>query len=450
MNVPAGQSQAMVNQTQYREAYKRLYGHRLFFARIVWIAIVVPAYALFIANIPAYFASLHLLHVPKTETFSIQLTSRDIALLQSWGLSLDFYATCLLIITLLFQFCYALIGLLIFWRRSDYLIALLTSFSLMMLPFGFAVVTLQGLSPAWYWVIALLNALGNASIMLCGYLIPDGRFVPGWARWLALLMLGYWAMIALFPSWELGQSLLSLLLFCGFIVSTLFVQVYRYRSVSTPRQRQQTKWLVFGTTLAVGGNIGARLLYYFVLLPLFHGSSFASALEITLIMFALLMIPATFGITIFSSHLWDIDVLINRTLVYSTLTGILAMVYIVCIILLQMLLRELISQTNDVAIVVSTLMVAALFQPLRRWIQQAIDRRFYRRKYDAVRTIEKFSATLRNEVDLNRLREDLLAVVEETMQPSHVSLWLRSPEQDRTHNQLGSASNLFPKSSKKG
>jgi len=439
MNLSAGSTQALVDQKQPHEAYKRLHGPWLIFVRMVWIALVVPAYALFFANIPAYFASLHLLHAPNTSTFTIQLTSGDVPTLQAWGLSLDFYATCMVLVTLLFQCSYALVGVLIFWRRPDYRIALLTSFSLMMLPFGFAYITLQALPPGWSSFIPLLNSLGNASIMFCGYLIPDGRFVPRWTRWLAIVMLGYWAALALFPSWELGRSVLSLVLFCGFIVGTMLVQVYRYRYVSTPRQRQQTKWLVFGTSLAVGGNIGARLLYYFVLLPLFHGSPLAGALEITFIMVALLAIPATFCLAIFSSRLWDIDMLINRTLVYGTLTGILALVYVGCIIALQFLLRGLISQTNDVAIVVSTLTVAVLFQPLRQRIQQAIDRRFYRRKYDAARTLAQFSATLRNEVDLNQLREGLLEVVEETMQPSHVSLWLRPTEQDKTTRRLGAA-----------
>jgi hypothetical protein len=146
-----------------------------------------------------------------------------------------------------------------------------------------------------------------------------------------------------------------------------------------------------------------------------------------------IFIPFAFGVAILRYRLWDIDIIINRTLVYGTLTATLASVYFLLIIALQFLVRSLtglVSQ-SPIVIVASILAIAALFQPLRRRIQAIIDRRFYRHKYDAAKTFEAFSATLRNEVDLSQLREQLITVVEETMQPAYISLWLRKLEPAR-------------------
>src|SRR5439155_14545662 len=130
-----------------------------------------------------------------------------------------------------------------------------------------------------------------------------------------------------------------------------------------------------------------------------------------------LLIPLSFGFAMLRYRLWDIDVLINRTLVYGALTLILTAAYVGLVIGLQALLRGLISQDNSVAIVLSTLAIYVLFRPLRQRIQRLIDRRFYRHKYDAAKIVAAFSATLRQEVDLDQLREHLLAMVQETMQP---------------------------------
>jgi hypothetical protein len=209
----------------------------------------------------------------------------------------------------------------------------------------------------------------------------------------------------------------------------LFAQVYRYRRVSTPTERLQTKWVVLGSGLGLGGVVAT-----FALSPAFglFGSHIPTATSSpvtqlytsTIILLCLSLIPISIGIALLRSHLFDVDQIINRVLVYGSLTGVLALLYFGGVFALQGLVGRLTGQTQPLIVVITTLVIAALVQPLRRALQRGIDRRFYRRKYDATRTLAAFSATLRDEVDLARLREDLLAVVKETMQPQYLSLWL--------------------------
>jgi hypothetical protein len=208
------------------------------------------------------------------------------------------------------------------------------------------------------------------------------------------------------------------------LLIAVFSIIVRWRR-ARDQERQQLKWLVYiGVITVVTTIIGSAgpILPLSPYIPVLIGAVGVAGASIG--------IPLTMGIAMLRHRLYDIDILINRTLVYGLLTSTLALVYFGVVIALQFLLRGLISQANDVAIVGSTLVIAAVFQPLRHRIQVVIDRRFYRRKYDAVKIVSAFSSTLRQEVDLGTLREQLIAVVQETMQPAHVSLWLRPPEHD--------------------
>ena len=211
----------------------------------------------------------------------------------------------------------------------------------------------------------------------------------------------------------------------------MFAQIYRYRYASSLTQRQQIKWVVLAACLATVLVIVLDVPNLIFTVTGQTGSFYRLFVSGPADILVVLLIALSLGLAIFRYHLYDIDIIINRTLVYGTLTAILALVYFGLIFAIPFLLRGIISQNNGVAIVVSTLAIAALFQPLRRRIQRIIDRRFYRRKYDATKTLEAFSATLRSEVDLNQLREHLLNVVQETMQPTHVSLWLRQSGRER-------------------
>ena len=204
-------------------------------------------------------------------------------------------------------------------------------------------------------------------------------------------------------------------IFFAIILSALSL-VFRYRRASGI-ERQQIKWfayaaVLFGGSLVFGGFLGQDL-------PGVWDALFETVTFIPLYI--------AVGVAILRYRLYDIDVIINRTLVYGALTAMLALVYFGGVTTTQAIFRALMGQEQQpqIAIVISTLVIAALFNPLRRRLQSFIDRRFYRRKYDARKTLEAFSAKLRDETDLDTLRDDLVGVVRGTMQPTHVSLWLR-------------------------
>jgi hypothetical protein len=185
--------------------------------------------------------------------------------------------------------------------------------------------------------------------------------------------------------------------------------------------------------------VGVTLVLAFILFPqvrtpgLLNGFYFL--LGGTIINLVLILFVLSFAITILRYRLWDIDFIIRRTLVYTILTATLGLIYLASVILLQGLLRHLFGQESPVAIVLSTLLIAAIFTPLRRRLQDVIDRRFYRRKYDAVKTLATFGATARDEVNLEILVSALMQVVEDTMQPAHLSLWL-APSSDKVSNRM--------------
>jgi hypothetical protein len=214
------------------------------------------------------------------------------------------------------------------------------------------------------------------------------------------------------------------------MLASVLSLVMRYRR-SRGEERQQIKWIAFAASF-VG------LLYLIAMVCAFIFPSWAwfqagSPLWLDVLGYAALssftLVPIAIGFAVLRYRLYEIDILINRTLVFGSLTVLLALVYFGGVAGLQRLLAPVTGQDSQLAIVASTLAIAALFNPLRRRIQRFIDRRFYRSKYDARETLEDFSLRLRDETDLDTLSEELVGVVRETMQPEHVSLWVRRPEE---------------------
>jgi hypothetical protein len=206
-----------------------------------------------------------------------------------------------------------------------------------------------------------------------------------------------------------------LILLAVSVVSLLMRRLYA-RGVEC----QQTKWFTYTSAVAASGAI----LDYIISEPL--ELVWLGWLGHALVLVGLAGIPIAMGIAITRYRLYEIDTLINRTLVYGSLTATLVALYFAAVVVLQRVFVILTGEQSTLAVVASTLLIAALFNPLRRSIQGFIDRRFYRTKYDTRNTLEAFSAKLRDETDLDALSNDLMDVVRETMQPAHVSLWLRS------------------------
>jgi len=418
-------------------------GRWLLFLRVTWLALVAVTLSLFAAGIPDSFRQLQMACAAPSECTSFQLFSDDARALQDLGLSIRFYAAYATALTLFTLLTFNLTAAVLLLRKSRTWMAVYYSFLLVAVgPAFFTNVTgpLVRAQPAWRLPVGVLEALGLWLSFVAFFIFPDGRFVPRWTRPLAVVIATY-ALLRSFPAalpatWVPASSVgrLLLLILLGLFAGGLTAQVYRYRRVSKPVQRQQTKWVVFGTTAYALDEIiylGLPLIFVWVRQPGMPHMLY-SLVGGTLNLSFLVLLLLTLGVSILRYRLWDIDIIIRRTLIYAVLTAALAVIYFGSVVLLQELFRALTGQEqNQIVTVISTLAIAAVFSPMRRRVQGGLDRRFYRRKYDAARILTAFSATARDEVDLNKLSERLVAAVEETMQPAHVSLWLR--EAGRMH-----------------
>jgi hypothetical protein len=415
------------------ETETRLHGYRLVLMRLLCLTLGVVSVGLFVASIPSYIAHLHLLCTGTAGACNGigQLTPGDVQRLHELGLSLDFYGTYNLVLWSIGALGYWLVAAFLFWRKSDDRLALLAAVTLATFPITFTP-GVHTLPWPWWFLARVLIYLGTLFFFLFFYVFPSGYFVPRWTRWFFVVTGIYLAFFYFFPVPSLNPfyryQVLNYLIIYPVIVGIVIVQIYRYRRVSSPTQRQQTKWVVYGISMGVVGYLVLNTIPLF-LPSLFQTGSLGNLINLAAGSGLALLVPFSIGLAILRSRLWDIDIIIRRTLVYSTLTVVLAVIYEVSVFTLQYLTSGLtLIRGNQLAIIASTLLIGLLFKPLYDRTRALIDRRFYRRKYDAARTLAAFSVTIRDEVDLNQLKEDLLAVVQETMQPAHVSLWLCPPK----------------------
>jgi len=403
-------------------------------ARWLWVIYAVVLLLLYLFTLPGYFervlggtapnVSFDLDWPPGNAYFAARATAAGLSL-RGWLLA-DTAASLVIVVI------HYTVAALIFWRLPRSGFGLLSAFVILFT----GAATMDNATQ----VVGLAERLGPGLLLMRNlgalvwpmfpvwlYLFPDGRAVPRWARWPIGVLMGVFALFMLVPILDsagllpqaIWQEVAALNEQAGFIIFlvlpsvllALVSQVYRHWRVSGPVERQQTKWFVFGLAVFVA---------MFLLAPRVPILNRIEAVNASL---SLAVIPLTVGIALLRYRLWDVDVVVRRTVGYAILSGMLALIYFSSVVVLQRLLAPLTGNSTP-ATVLSTLLIAALFLPVRRRVQTLIDRRFYRRKYDAAKVLEGFAATARDETDLDRLTAELVRVIQETMEPESVSVWL--------------------------
>ena len=406
------------------------------FLRALWILMAVSLFVLYAWGLGANYGELvKLCQDPTCPVMTI--APEELRILENHGLSLRTFAFFYLALEGSLIVLFSGLAGLVFWRRSDTWVGWIVSLAFLFAALVFFSEEPRALARAYPHLKLLIDFLTSVSVVLVlmlFYIFPDGRFIPRWMRWFAAVLI---AAVVLDPILNQGgtraasATMFVILAFAVGAPMGLISQIYRFRKVSNSTQRQQTKWVVFGFLCLFGGMLPwmifaeiaplapglPRLIFYLSLIPQYM---------------LIGMFPISVAIAIFRYRLWEIDLVIRRTLQYSLLTGLLILVYFGSVVLLQSLVESLTGGQSPVVIVISTLGIAALFNPLRLHIQDFIDRRFYRKKYDAEKALARFAIAARDEVDMHHLTANLITVIDETLEPEEVSLWLK---QSRTNSE---------------
>jgi len=402
----------------------------------VLLVFVVIQHITVLASVPSFYQRVTHGQVPTIVAAGREQTSNGLfaARAAARGLSVSAYAAYYLVLNFGIALGFWAAAGLVLWKAGNDWFRWLTALVLTFFPGGalYQITLVTQISYAYLGFGAVLWPM----YALFLYLFPNGRAVPHWSRWpmtgYALLhfTLQLAAALAALPGldapWlerlahELNQLGGIIVLVFPFVLGC---QIYRYRRVAGTVERKQIQWFVTGLMIYVAALV--------IILVSARGSNLASDIGYAgdAVNALSLVIPAAITISILRYRLWDIDLIIRRTLVYSALSAVLALAYFGSVLVLQNVFQAVTGEGRSALVtVLSTLIIAALFGPLRGRVQRTIDRRFFRQKYDAARTLAAFGAQARDVVELEQLSDQLLAAVDQTMQPAHVGLWVRKPD----------------------
>jgi signal transduction histidine kinase len=407
---------------------RRLHGRWLALIRGIWLALVIFTLGTFFASLPVYRAQLQTVcATTDCTTYGFQLTPKQAGMLKGIGLSIGDYAAYFVAFTLATMVICLVVSTVIVWRRSDDRTALLVA--LMLVTLGPIILTGGAIAipSSWQLPNACLYFLALTLVVLVFSLFPSGQFVPGFTRWTAVVCLTGQIPYTFFPNTPFAGPL-GFLVLAAEAATLLVAQLYRYRHVSSPLQRQQTKWVVFGLTLPITVFVGGSAL--FLIFPTLSdlGSPYGSLYQLAFAVastFTLLFIPLSFGFAMLRSRLFDIDIIINRTLVYAILTAIVVSIYILVVGILSTLLH---TSGNALISLLATGLVAVLFQPLRARLQRTINRMMYGERDDPYAVLSRLGSRLEATLVPEKVLPTIVETVAQTLKLPYVAIALLPEE----------------------
>jgi signal transduction histidine kinase len=418
------------------ESETRLDGTWLVLARLVCLTLFVLSVGFYIGSVLSYIANYYCAGPASTCHTSGPIVVRTI---QGPGLSRDFFGIYTIVRDSIFSVGYWLVAAFLFWRKPDDRVALLAAVSLGIFPIVFNNGFLSTLPSPWWLPAHSLSFLGYLCLSLFYYVFPTGHFVPRWVRWVFFLMLIYEGITTFFPFASFNPFYTYPLLFnlalIGQVVSYIAVQVYRYRRVSSPVQRQQSKWVVYGLSLAWGGYL--LLLNLKLVFPtIYLTSPLVNVIAGIALYGFVLLVPFFIGFAIVRSRLWDIDILINRTLVY----GILSICVVGVYVLVVGAMGALIGTSGNLLIsLIATGLVAVLIQPFRAWVQRGVNRLLYGQRDEPYTVITQLSQRLEGTLAPDAVLSTIVETVAQALKLPYVAILLK---QEDTFRLMASAGEL--------
>ena len=412
----------------------RLQGRWLVLTRGVWLALVILTLGIFFASLPVYLAQLQTPCAGTACASGVFLTPEQVGVLKGICLSLGDYAAYTVALAFALVVICLVVSTVIVWRRSDDRMALLVALMLVTLGPNSVWSSVQAIPFSWQVPNECLSFLALVLILLVFSLFPTGQFVPRWTRWTLVVSLAVLVPFTFFPNAPLPFTpnthvdALGYLVLFGELGMLVVVQLYRYRRVSSPLQRQQTKWAVFGLAVPFAISFGG---YGLLLFPVLADPSSPSGSLYQLALAAInsclgLFIPLSFGFAMLRSRLWDIDIIINRTLVYGALTVIVVGVYVLVVGILSTLLHAF---GNVLISLLATGLVAVLFQPLRARLQRLINRLMFGERDDPHAVLSRLGSRLEATLAPEAILPTIVETVAQALKLPYAALALKQGDE---------------------